>query len=125
MVTDRGKTTLGLEYFCAEGDALWKKSDAELIELATRELDELGLADIHEVESGVVFRQTKAYPVYDLFFNERIKTIQDFLAGINNLQTIGRNGLHMYNNQDHSMMTAMLAVKNIFGESHNLWKEQG
>jgi hypothetical protein len=69
----------------------------------------------------VVFRQPKAYPVYTGEYKDYLELIKNYLASIENLQTTGRNGMHMYNNQDHSMLTAMLAVKNILGEKHDLW----
>lgn len=122
MVPDPIKTNLGMEYFCTEGDAIWIMSDANLIALATRELAHLGLADISEVEDGVVFRQPKAYPIYAPGYRKHLEVIQQFLAKINNLQTIGRNGLHRYNNQDHSMLTGMSAVENILGAGHDLWE---
>jgi protoporphyrinogen oxidase len=121
MIPDPSKTCLGMEYFCAEGDALWTMTDNQLIELATDELTTLGLAKGLNIEDGVVIRQPKAYPVYDQKYRQHLQVIQDFLATIENLQTTGRNGMHRYNNQDHSMLTGMLAAKNIIGESHNLW----
>jgi len=122
MVADANKTSLGMEYFCDEGDELWTKSDAELIAFAKQELVELGLASVEEIEDGVVVRQPKAYPVYDEDYRQHLQTLQDYLATLDNIQTIGRNGMHRYNNQDHSMLTAILAVKNLFGEKHNLWE---
>jgi protoporphyrinogen oxidase len=121
LVPDPHKTSLGLEYFSNEGDAIWNMSNAELIELATREIDELGLADVGEVEDGVVFRQPKAYPVYDMGYRKHLEVIQQFLSRIENLQTIGRNGMHRYNNQDHSMLMGMLVARNLQGEAHDLW----
>ena len=122
MVPDPSKSGLGVEYFCNPGDELWCSSDAALIELAKRELAQLGLVRPHEVEDGVVYRHSMAYPVYAHGYAAHLDAIRRFLATIDNLQTIGRNGLHRYNNQDHSMLTAMLAVRNLFGESHDLWK---
>ena len=121
MVADPEKTCLGLEYFCFEGDGLWTKSDPELIELATRELVTLGLARAEEIEDGTVARMPKAYPVYDSNYKEALSVVRKFLQPLRNLQLIGRNGMHKYNNQDHSMLTAMLAVKNILGGNHDLW----
>jgi protoporphyrinogen oxidase len=121
MVPDPQKTSLGLEYFCTEGDALWTLPDAALIDLGRRELAQIGLIDPQEVEDGVVLRQKRAYPVYTGAYKSHLERIQTYLAGFKNLQTVGRNGMHMYNNQDHSMLTAMLAVRNILGETHNLW----
>jgi protoporphyrinogen oxidase len=121
LVPDIRKTSLGLEYFCSEGDALCSMSDTDLIDLATREITSLGLADLKDVEDGVVFRQPKAYPVYDMGYRQHLQVIRQFLATIENLQTIGRNGMHRYNNQDHSMVAGMLAVKNMQGAEHDLW----
>lgn len=122
MVPEPDKSCLGMEYFCSEGDALWEMSDTELIELASREAVELGLGvNEGDVEDGVVIRQRKAYPVYDGEYRKHLQVLQDYLKTFENLQTVGRNGMHRYNNQDHSMLTAMLAVKNILGEEHDLW----
>jgi protoporphyrinogen oxidase len=121
MVPDPGKTSLGMEYFCTEGDEIWALSEATLIELATRELLSMGLAEISDVVDGVVFRQPKAYPVYDREYRQHLEVIRSFLATVDNLQTIGRNGMHRYNNQDHSMLTGMLAARNLSGEDHDLW----
>jgi protoporphyrinogen oxidase len=122
MVPDAATTGLGMEYFCSEGDGLWRLPDADLIELATREAASLGLAQAVDVVDGVVYRQPAAYPVYDGAQREPLNIIRDFLSGFTNLQTIGRNGMHRYNNQDHSMLTGMLAVKNLHGETHDLWE---
>ncbi|MEG4317854.1 MULTISPECIES: NAD(P)/FAD-dependent oxidoreductase [unclassified Microcoleus] len=121
LVPDASKTCLGMEYFCNEGGELWEMSDAELVELATRELAELGLVKAADVKDGVVLRQPKAYPVYDAEYRGHLRVLESFLTGIDNLQTIGRNGMHRYNNQDHSMLTGMLAARNLLGEKHDLW----
>jgi protoporphyrinogen oxidase len=121
MVPDPNKTFLGLEYFCNEGDELWRMSDEELIKLGTQELEMMGLARAAEVEGGTVIRQLKTYPVYTGEYKEYLERIRGFLDSMPNLQTVGRNGMHMYNNQDHSMLTAMLAVKNLLGEHHDVW----
>jgi protoporphyrinogen oxidase len=121
MVPDPGKTSLGLEYFCAEGDELWRMSDGELIELGKREMEQIGLARAADVMDGTVVRQRKAYPVYNGTYAGYLATIRDYLSTFRNLQTVGRNGLHKYNNQDHSMLTAMLAARNILGERHDVW----
>jgi protoporphyrinogen oxidase len=121
MVPDPSKTSLGLEYFCDKGDDIWNLPDDELISLATRELRELGLADPEEVEDGYVIRQPGAYPVYDGEYRKHLDVIQDYLTTLKNLQTIGRNGMHRYNNQDHSMLTGLLAARNLVGESNQLW----
>jgi hypothetical protein len=122
MVPDVAKTSLGLEYFCNEGDELWNMSDADLIELAKHELERIGLAKIENVVDGCVFRVPKAYPVYDSEYTGYLKIVREFVDGLSNFQTIGRNGLHRYNNQDHSMITGTLAVRNmLFGEQNDLW----
>ena len=126
MVPDASKTSLGLEYFCTEGDDLWNLSDAELIELGKRELERIGLAKGEDIEDGSVFRVPKAYPVYDAEYSEQLRIIRDFVNDLENFQTVGRNGLHRYNNQDHSMITGGLAVRNLlFGEKNDLWSVNG
>ncbi len=121
MVPDPNKTCLGLEYFCFEGDGLWTMSDGQLIELATKEIDALGLARASDVEDGAVVRMPKAYPVYDSVYADALEVVRGFLSSIGNLYLVGRNGMHKYNNQDHSMLTAMLAVKNILGANYDIW----
>jgi len=121
MVPDPGKTSLGLEYFCTEGDDLWRMTETELIELGKREMEQIGLLKAAEVVDGAVVRQRKAYPVYNGTYAQYLATIKAYLASFGNLQTVGRNGLHKYNNQDHSMLTAMLAVRNLLGEQHDVW----
>jgi len=122
MVPDAERTCVGLEYFCFQGDDLWNASEVELVALATRELDRIGLADAARVEAGHVVRVPKAYPIYDADYEPRVRTIRDWLQGISNLQQIGRNGLHRYNNSDHSMLTALRAVENIRDDAaHDLW----
>ncbi|MBV8819256.1 MAG: NAD(P)/FAD-dependent oxidoreductase, partial [Acidobacteriaceae bacterium] len=115
MVPDPDTSCLGLEYFCFEGDGLWTSSDADLIELAKRELEHLGLAQQIDVVDGAVVRMPKAYPVYDSCYQQGLAAVREFLAMVPNLQLVGRNGMHRYNNQDHSMLTAMLAARNILG----------
>ena len=121
MVPDQDKTCLGLEYFCFEGDGLWTMPDQDLIELAKNELQSLGLTRIQDIEDGTVVRMPKAYPVYDSTYKENVDLIRHFLERLENLQLVGRNGMHKYNNQDHSMLTAMLAVRNIEGEKYDVW----
>jgi len=122
MVPDPECTCVGLEYFCFEGDELWSSSDERLVERATRELEQVGLAEAGRVQAGHVVRVPKAYPIYDAEYEARVRTIRDWLAQIPGLQQIGRNGLHRYNNSDHSMLTALRAVENVCaGTSHDLW----
>lgn len=121
MVPTPGYTCLGLEYFCFEGDGMWTTSDAELVELATRELEQLGLVPSGLVRDGTVIRMPKAYPIYDGSYREHLDVVRSWIDPIANLHTVGRNGMHKYNNQDHSMLTAMMAVWNMQGASHDIW----
>lgn len=122
MVPHPDFTCLGLEYFCSEGDALWTLSDGELISMAKRELETMGLVRAAEVEDGCVVRMQKAYPVYDGTYENHVRVIRTYLERFPNLQVVGRNGMHKYNNQDHSMMTALLAARNIMGGRFDVWK---
>ena len=123
MVPDPSKACVGLEYFCFAGDELWTMDDDDLIELAAAELDQLGLAARSKVERGFVSRVPKAYPIYDSNYAGRVQTIRSWLDTVENLQQVGRNGLHRYNNSDHSMLTAMRAVDNVLaGTHHDIWE---
>jgi protoporphyrinogen oxidase len=121
MVPDPTLTCVGMEYFCFEGDGLWSSSDAALAELATTELVSLGLAARADVVDATVVRVPKAYPIYDAVYRDHIRAVRGHIDPIANLHTVGRNGMHKYNNQDHSMLTAMLAVENMRGAAHDLW----
>jgi protoporphyrinogen oxidase len=121
MVPEPGKTCLGLEYFCFEGDGLWTSQDADLIELAKKEIGELGLADPSKVVDGTVVRMQKAYPVYDSVYAGHLETARTYIDALSNFHTVGRNGMHKYNNQDHSILTAMMAIANMRGASHDVW----
>src|SRR5438270_7407732 len=122
MVPNEEDGSIGLEYFCFEGDELWSMADEDLVKLATRELVQIGLARPEMVKRGYAVRVHKAYPIYDAEYAERVATIRGWLEGIGNLQQVGRNGLHRYNNSDHSMLTAMRAVDNILlGSKHDIW----
>jgi protoporphyrinogen oxidase len=113
---------VGLEYFCFEGDELWSMSDDDLVALASRELEQLGLAPQSKVERGYAVRVPKAYPMYDKDYGERVEVVRGWLESIANVQQVGRNGLHRYNNSDHSMLTAMRAVENLTkGTNHDIW----
>ena len=117
-----GTTCLGVEYFCFEGDEIWELSEEESVDLATRELAQIGLIDPSKVFSGTRIRVPKAYPIYDGDYREAVAVIRTYLARFRNLETFGRNGLHRYNNQDHSMWTAMLATMNLLdGTAHDVW----
>ncbi|HEY7975866.1 MAG TPA: NAD(P)/FAD-dependent oxidoreductase [Ktedonobacterales bacterium] len=124
MTPDDSTTCLGLEYFCFEGDGLWTATDDELVALARRELAQLGMCRPEEVAWGVVVRQPKAYPVYDDTYKQHLAVIRRWVeTTLPNLALVGRNGMHHYNNQDHSMMTALLAARNIATGSHlDPWK---
>jgi protoporphyrinogen oxidase len=122
MVPSEEDASIGMEYFCFEGDELWTMDDSSLVELAKREIQKLGLARAEKVKLGFVVRVSKAYPMYDVEYAERVACIRDWLEGIPNLTQVGRNGLHRYNNSDHSMLTAMRAVDNILlGTRHDIW----
>jgi protoporphyrinogen oxidase len=122
MVPDQSKASIGMEYFCFKGDELWEMDDDKLVELAKAELAQLGLADPARVERGYVTRVPKAYPMYDADYGDRVEVIRGWLETVGNLIQVGRNGLHRYNNSDHSMLTAIRAVENIIdGTNHDIW----
>ena len=121
MVPDAGHSSLGLEYFVQENDELWSAADADLIELGRRECSALGLCDADRVVDATVVRMPKAYPVYDRHYQDALETIRGYVGSFPNLQLIGRNGQHRYNNQDHSMMTGVYAARNLRGASHDVW----
>ena len=121
MVPDQSRTSIGMEYFCNQHDATWKMADTDLVEMATRELGELGLNKGAPVIDSYVVRQPQAYPVYDRKYKENLAVIRNCLAGLENLQTVGRSGMHRYNNMDHSMQTGILAARNCCGAKHDLW----
>jgi protoporphyrinogen oxidase len=125
MVPEPDKVCYGLEYFCFEHDGLWDSSDSDLIELAKRELIQIGLAKEGDFIDGCVVRQKKAYPVYDDDYARHVATVREELdRRYPNLHLVGRNGMHKYNNQDHAMMTAMLCVENILADTklYDLWQ---
>ena len=113
MVPEDGRTALGLEYFVQEDDEVWSATDPDLIELGKKECDLLGLADATKVVDGCVIRMPKAYPVYDDQYQDALDEIREWLSELPNLQLVGRNGQHRYNNQDHSMVTAVYAARNV------------
>jgi protoporphyrinogen oxidase len=117
-----GTTCLGVEYFCFEGDDIWEMPTDEIVALAKNELAQIGLIDPAKVVDGVKVLVPKAYPMYDSAYEEALRVIRPYLATFENLQTCGRNGLHRYNNQDHSMWTALLATLNaIDGREYDVW----
>jgi len=125
MTSDPEMTCLGLEYFCFEGDRYWTAADDDLISMAKRELVELGLTEERRIVDGAVVRVPKAYPIYDGGYKQALRVVRDFLKTVPNLQLIGRNGMHRYNNQDHSMLTGILAARNILGGRFDLWNLTG
>ena len=120
MVPNRAHTCLGLEYFCFENDDLWSMEDAALVGLANAEVEKLGLLRGGVIDAAVV-RMAKAYPIYDGLHAVALERLRAYLRPLRNLQLVGRNGMHKYNNQNHSMFTAMLAVNNLMGASFDLW----
>jgi protoporphyrinogen oxidase len=122
MVPDPDTACVGMEYFCFKGDELWNSDDDDLIAMASRELEALGLAKASQVRRGYVVRVPKAYPVYDAEYAERVATIREWLDPLEGFVQVGRNGLHRYNNSDHSMLSAMRAVDNMLhGARHDIW----
>ena len=121
MVPEDDKTCLGLEYFCFQGDGLWSSADSDLIALAKTELEAIGLAQASDVVDGTVIRMPKAYPIYDAEYRGHLDVVRTHIDGISNLHTVGRNGMHKYNNQDHSMLTAIMTLANMRGAAHDVW----
>jgi protoporphyrinogen oxidase len=121
MVPD-GMTCLGVEYFCFEGDEIWEMPEGEAVTLAAGELERIGLLDSSMVVGGAKVRVPKAYPMYDSGYEEALEVIRPYVDGLDNVKTCGRNGLHRYNNQDHSMWTAILATLNLLdGTDYDVW----
>jgi protoporphyrinogen oxidase/predicted dehydrogenase len=117
-----GTTCLGVEYFCFQDDDIWKMSSEEAVELAKSELARIGLIDADLVFDGVKVLVPRAYPMYDEGFEEAVEVLRRYVEGFDNLKTFGRNGLHRYNNQDHSMWTAVLATLNLLdGSDYDVW----
>jgi protoporphyrinogen oxidase len=117
-----GTTCLGVEYFCFEGDDIWEMPDSEAVAMATAEMARIGLIDPAKVVVGVKVRVPKAYPMYDSNYESAVEVLRDYVSRFDNLVTCGRNGLHRYNNQDHSMWTAVLATLNLIdGSEHDVW----
>lgn len=121
MTADTESSCLGVEYFCNSSDDIWKMRDEDLITLAKREMTKLQLLKEEDVTDGAVLRMPKAYPVYDRNYQDALTVIRNFVANVGNLQLVGRNGMHRYNNQDHSMLTAILAARNVAGSRFDLW----
>jgi protoporphyrinogen oxidase len=123
MVSNPEKIWIGLEYFCDEGDEIWSLSETEMIELAKYELDIINIIDKNFVEDAIVIKMPKTYPSYVGAYDE-FDILKNYCNQFENLFLIGRNGMHKYNNQDHSMLTAMQAVQNIKNgvtDKNNIW----
>ncbi len=124
MVADAGKIWIGFEYFCNEGDELWQMTDADFIQFAINELHYINIIDRDEVIDQTIIRVPKTYPAYFGTYSQ-FDVVSDFTDGLENLFLIGRNGMHKYNNQDHSMLTAITAVNNIITDEKskkNIWE---
>ncbi|MEM8958193.1 MAG: FAD-dependent oxidoreductase, partial [Pseudomonadota bacterium] len=121
MIPNPETSSIGMEYFCQAGDGLWTMTDGDLRALASRELAQLGLAKEDDVIDAAIIRQPKAYPVYDGEYQGALEVISAWLKQVEGFQTVGRNGLHRYNNQDHSMLSAMYAARNILGANYDVW----
>lgn len=121
MVDDPAVSFIGLEYFVNQGDDLWRLPDDELVALGTREAETIGLFEARDVGSGTVVRMPRAYPVYDGDYERHVETLRGWIDAFDNLFTVGRNGQHRYNNQDHSMLTGLLAARNVAGARFDVW----
>jgi protoporphyrinogen oxidase len=121
MVPDAAMSSLGFEYFAFEGDDLWRLPDAEILAMASGDLAQMPLPNLPRAEDGFVVRYAKAYPVYDLGYRRRVETIRAWLAGFGNLACAGRYGQFRYNNMDHSIVTAQLAVRRLLGDEVDPW----
>lgn len=121
LVPNETQSSRGLEYFCTEGDALWTADDADLIEKGKQEIDHLQLCRPEDVFDAFVIRVPKCYPVYDAHYRQHLDVVRAHLAQYDNLHLVGRTGLFKYNNSDHSILTALLAVENLFGANHDVW----
>ena len=121
MMANENQASIGMEYFLNMDEPMWDMADDDLIKFAAKELEAIGLAPAESVVDGAIIRQPKAYPVYDSEYQEALDIVSGWLKGFENFQTVGRNGLHRYNNQDHSMLSAMFAAQNILGAEHDVW----
>lgn len=121
MVPDDSKTSLGMEYFVNEGDSLWTLAEAAMIQLALKELEQLGFSLRSRFLKGWVVRIPNAYPIYNAGYRESVSLIRGYLAHFENLQVVGRAGLFRYNNSDHAILTGLYGARNLLGEKHDLW----
>ncbi len=121
MMANENQASIGMEYFLNWDEPMWEMKDQDLIDLAASELEKIGLAPASSVVDGAIIRQPKAYPVYDSEYAPALEVIKNWMVQLENFQTVGRNGLHRYNNQDHSMLSAMFAARNIVGAELDVW----
>lgn len=124
MVADPGHVWIGMEYFCNEGDPLWNTQDDKLKAFAINELAMIGIIDKEDVVDSTVLRMEKAYPAYFGTYNQ-FESLKEYTDTFENMFLVGRNGMHKYNNSDHSMLTAMTAVDNIVAgirDKKNIWE---
>ena len=123
LVKDPSKTWIGMEYFCFEGDEIWEMTEEQMKHFAIDELVKMNLIDPEDALDSVVIKMPKTYPAYFGVYDQ-FDTVESYLKEINNLYPVGRNGMHKYNNQDHSMLTAMAAVEHITtgkGSKADIW----
>ncbi len=125
MVPDTTKTSLGLEYFCTESDDFWNQPEEKLIATAKDELETLNIVDGHAILDAFVFKIPHAYPVYYRGYQEPLETVKRYLATFGNLQTIGRGGMYKYNHMYHSILTGLMAARNIQGSNFDIWQLKG
>ena len=124
MTANPERTSLGLEYFCTEGDELWEMNDVDLIDFALGELEKIGIVSRKHLINGFVVRQKNVYPVYSLDYQRSLDVLRDYLSPFENLQTMGRAGLFRYDNSDHAMLSGIGAAKNYMDKSaYNLWSQ--
>ena len=121
MVKDENYTSLGLEYFCTQGDEFWNRKDSDLIKLALKELEKINIVRDPQFVDGFVVRVPGAYPVYSQGYEKHLGIIKDYLSNLKNLQTVGRGGMFRYNNMDHSILSGIYGARNILGENYNVW----
>jgi protoporphyrinogen oxidase len=124
MTANPKRTSLGLEYFCTEGDELWEMNDVDLIDFAIEELEKIGIVSRRHLINGFIVRKKNVYPVYSLKYQASLDVLQDYLSRFKNMQTMGRAGLFRYDNSDHAMLSGIGAAKNYMNKTdYNLWSQ--
>jgi protoporphyrinogen oxidase len=124
MTANPKRTSLGLEYFCTEGDAIWEMNDVDMVDYAMDELEKIGIVSRRHLINGFVVRRKDVYPVYSLDYQESLDVLREYLSRFENLQTMGRAGLFKYDNSDHAMLSGIGAAKNYINKSaYNLWSQ--